>query len=80
MTRAQAQQKWCPFARTAVQTTISEYVGGVTSLMVNKVHVVSGNREHGSPAPNAMCIADKCMAWTAPLADPDHGRCGMVTR
>jgi hypothetical protein len=47
---------------------------------VKVIGVASVNREYGTPGASCMCIHEKCMAWTAPLADPDHGRCGMMMR
>lgn len=69
MTPADAQLRWCPFARAPVR----EYDNNGDPSAIT-----SANRTtHGDPDPDSLCIAGRCMAWRWTTKD-DDGYCGLV--
>lgn len=65
MTREEAMEKWCPFARASWEPNS----GGAGVL----------NRSDTGEAWGAcMCLADGCMAWRVSARFPEQGWCGLA--
>jgi hypothetical protein len=79
VTRKEAMTKWCPFAKVGgtINTSVQRQGPGATYTESVAVGVTLNREGWSVPSGSCMCIADKCMMWAAPLADPDHGTCGM---
>ncbi|MES2347015.1 MAG: hypothetical protein V4641_05525 [Pseudomonadota bacterium] len=56
MTPEDAKTRWCPFARAPVQGYDSS---GDVSAITAANRCTSG----GSPDPDTLCLASRCMAW-----------------
>ncbi len=70
MTRAEAREKWCPFARVATGATDGEVI--INAIATNR-------RSVGDPSAGTLCIAERCMAWRQSYDDdPTSGRCGLA--